>query len=267
MKILSSFLLVSFSFLCVSAYAQQPAPSELATMKKWKISQFDFGLGVDNDNFQNMSLDQLMSMAKNPNEISRSLEGFDEEVETFTGGAALYGNISLSPINLSTGTYRTDRELRLGFGLHSPKEAMVEYVSDAMDSSIIFCGLHGEFTLEAAYLYKGTWGRKFHWYYGFGMNAGTSFANQMLVISGKYYDPEEHEPEAEEGVNITETYKAKSVVYSRLYVPYGVHYALGDHWLVGLDFKTGIGVQFIAGEKANYIRKTGAFILGAKYRL
>lgn len=267
MKVLSTLILFSFGLISISSYAQQTPSKELVSKKKWKASQFDFGLGLDNDHYQSMSLNQLMSMAKNPDEISRSLEGFDEEIETYTGGGAIYGNISLAPLDLSTGTYRMDRELRLGFGLHSPKEAMVEYLSDEMDSSILFCGLHGEITLEAAYLYKGTWGKRFHWYYGFGVNGGASFANQMLVISSKYYNADDPSNDQNEGLDNTETYKAKSVVYSRLYVPYGVHYSLGDKWLVGLDFKTGIGVQFVQGEQANFINKTGSFVFGAKYRL
>ena len=64
-----------------------------------------------------------------------------------------------------------------------------------------------------------------------------------------------------------QTYEAKSVRYARAYVPYGLSYDVGRNWLVGLDFKTGVGVQKIEGEKVNYIRKTGAFIIGVKYLL
>jgi len=204
-------------------------------------------------------------MAKDPSEMQRDLVGFDEEVTTITAGAALYGNVGFAPLDPSTGQYRDDRELQFGIGFHSPKEAMVSYKNQGLDTSIVYCNLQSEITLETAYILKGRWGKKLQWYAGLGMNGGATFNNKMVLISGQYLEPGEHPSELDHAIQ--ESYAAKSVLYSRVYVPYGLHYQVSSNWQLGFDFRTGVGAQFIQGEKADFIKKTGALVIGARYKI
>lgn len=265
MNSLKQLLILCALVIPFSISAQMLNPKEISSLKKWKLVQFNFGLGADNDHYNSMSFEHLMAMAKDPTEMQRDLSGLDEEINTMTAGAALYANLGFSPIDHSTGTYRDDRELQLGVGIHFPKEAMVSFKNELMDTSIVYCNLQTEFTLDAAYLFKGRWGKKFQWYAGLGMNGGASTNNKMILISGKYLAPGEHPSTLDH--SIEETYEAKSVFYSRLYVPYGIHYSINKQWQIGFDFRTGVGAQFIQDERPDFIRKTGAFVIGARYRI
>ena len=88
-----------------------------------------------------------------------------------------------------------------------------------------------------------------------------------FLISGQYFEPGEH-PSTQPAEEMNkETFEAKQVYYTRVYVPYGIKCGIGSKWQVGFDMRTGIGGQFIQGEKANFIRKTSAFIISAKVDL
>ncbi|NNC86307.1 MAG: hypothetical protein HKN75_09505, partial [Bacteroidia bacterium] len=251
MKYSTLAAILALLFISNNTLAQNLSPKVIGEMSKWKVNQFNFGLGIDSDNYTSMSLTDLLVFAKDPHQMQRDLSMFNEEATTFTAGVALYTSASFSPLNRMTGKYKTDQELQIGIGLHSPKEAMISYKNEQLDSSIVFCNLHGEVTFEAAYLKRHIWNEKFHWYYGLGMNAGTSFGNEMMIISGAYFEPGAHPSTQESEETNVETFQAKHVLYSRVYIPYGLHYQVSNHWTMGLDFRYGIGMQSIQGEKTN----------------
>ncbi len=184
-----------------------------------------------------------------------------------TAGMAIFSSVGLAPLDVATGQYSTKRELRLGLGLHSPKEAMVAYKSEELDTSIVYCNLHGEFTLEGAYIAKGTFGKHGRCYAGIGVSGGLSFGNEMILISGRYFEPGAHPSEQVDKNPVMEIYAAKSVYYTRCFVPFGIHYGSEDNWSVGLDFRLGLGAQFVSGAQANFIRRTGMFAIGFMKKL
>ena len=262
-------VLLLFSPIISAQYVepdQMTDVQELSKMKKWQFNQMDWGVGIDNDHYDKMSLDLIMAFAKDPDQMQRDLSGMNEDATTVTRGAAYYTNISFSPLDASTGTYKTNRELKLGMGIHANKEAMLTYKNEDLDTSIVYCNLQSEITIEGAYLFKTKWGKRIHLYAGIGANVGATFNNEMVLITGKYFDEGEHPSEQPSDEMNAESYEAKSVAYSRIYIPYGIGYGIGQKTIIGLDFKTGVGVQKISGEQANYIKKTGAFILSVKYR-
>jgi len=260
-KIATCFILLCF--FINHSMAQKSQLENLKPAKKWQVNQFNFGLGFNWDRYESMSLNQLMVLAEDPEKMHRDLHNMQEEAITYALGAGLYYSVSLSPFNRSKGTYNDRQELRLGFALHSPKEAMVSYKNEIMDTSIVYCNIHGEFSLEGAYLFKGNLGPKLRWYIGGGINGGLTFGNEMIIISGKYFKPGQH-PTTQESLN-QEKYKAKPIYYSRAYIPYGLHYIINESISVGFDLRTGMGIQLIQGEKVNRIRRTGAFVLGLQY--
>jgi hypothetical protein len=264
------YALTTLIFLCfnsINLIGQYVETKQLPQKQKLHFDQIEFGIGIDNDHYNTMSLEEIMAFANNPEQMQRDLYGMEEVASTVNRGAAIYVNFGYAPLNKTTNSYRTDREWRFGVGLHCGKEAMLSYKNEDIDTSIVYCNLQSEITLESAYLLKGLWGKRFHWYYGAGMSLGSSFNNQMLLISGRYFGPDEHPSEQESYEKNVETFDAKSVYYARFYIPYGIGYGLNERWIIGFDFKTGIGVQKIQGKSSNYIKKTGAFVLGVKYRL
>ena len=258
------FTLIAWGLLIAPSIAQTATTLKLVPKPKWKASSLNFGLGVDWDKFESMSLERILVFAKNPERMQRDLQHLSEEATPVTAGVALYASISFSPLNYTTGNYSDNQELQLGIGIHSPKEAMVTYKNEDLDTSIVYCNIHGELTAEAAYVFKGRWGKRFHWYAGGGVNTGLTFANEMVIISGRYFEPGAH-PTTQESYEMNQDhYKAKPVYYTRAYIPYGIHYHVGKKMSIGFDFRTGLGLQMIKGASTNLITNTGSFILGVK---
>ncbi len=249
------------SLLTIFSYAQ-------SNVKRLKYNQFDFGLGVDNDQYHRMSLNNLTALAENPDALERDLSGMTEEISSKTDGLGLYFNRSYAPWNKKKGEYLSNQSLRVGIGMHSPKESMITYKNKELDTSIVYCNLHSEFTFEFAYLWNGAWGadKKFVWYCGVATNTSISLSNEMLLIEGEYFEPGAHPSTQESFEEKTQHFIAKPVVYNRFFVPYGVHRIVGKKWSVGFDARRGFGVQSILGGSSNLINKTGTFMIGAKFR-
>ncbi|MFT5723497.1 MAG: hypothetical protein ACI9JN_000611 [Bacteroidia bacterium] len=262
---INSMYLIAGTFLLLSATV---SIAQTTKIEKWQYKQFDFGLGVDNDHYHRMSLSNLKAFAENPEVLERDLSGMTEEISTSTAGLGLYLNRSYAPWSKEKGAYLSNQSLRVGIGLHSPKESMITYKNKALDTSIVYCNLHSEFTFELGYVWSGTWGakKKFIWYWGLGANTSVSLSNEMLLIEGQYFEPGAHPSTQESFEENTQRFLAKPVVYNRFYVPYGVHRVVGEHWSIGFDARRGFGVQTILGGSSNLINKTGTFMIGAKYR-
>lgn len=262
-KLKSLFLLL---FITTQVNAQFESASH-SNQYKWGITKINFGVGVNYDRFQSMSLNDLMTLAVDPSQMHRDLSKLTDETATSTAGAALYYNLNFSPNSNSTKFFNTQSEISIGVSLNSPKEAMVSFKNKDLDTSIVYCSLHGEMALNLAYQRKGKWGKRWNWYYGLGTNIGATFGNKVLIMSGKYYDEGAHPSTQQSLASNVETFGAKPIIYSRFYIPYGINYQVSPSLSFGLDFRSGLGTQFIKGEKANFIKKTGAWILGFQYHL
>lgn len=265
MKTRSVIFFFTLLFLPFIGQSQYVSPPSDLTSPKLNPTYLNLGLGIEHDRYNNMSLNQLMMMAENPSEMQRDLDGFSEQISTTTAGVGLFARVSFEIKDERTGTYRNDREIQIGMAIHSPREAMVTYNSVEMDSSIVFCNLNSEITLDGAYLFKGDFGKRTHWKLGIGSSLGGAFNREMILISGRSLEPDQHPSQQEFQETNVETFSAKPVFYSRLYVPYGVYVDVGKKMQLGFDARTGIGAQFIQGERVNFINKTGAFIFGLKY--
>ena len=258
--ILLSFLIVSFAF--DETKASDPI-SQVPTRNLF-FSSYDINLGVDNDHFGKMSLDRMMYMAKDPYQMERDLSGFEEEAITTAYGMAIYVNMGFKPLNKKTGTYRENREVRFGIGLHTPKEAMLSYKDAGRDTSIVYCNIQSEITLEGSYIFKSNMGKRFLWRFGFGGSLGHTFNNQMVLIHGRYYEPGSHPTEQPDEDIEKEYFQAKSVSYLRTFLIAGLSYKIGKKWAAGFEYRRGWGVQLVGGTDPHFIKKTGSFMLGLR---
>ncbi len=263
MKIFYVLIILISALTC--AQAQNPDVQFIEPSKKWKLTSVNAGLGFDWANYENMSLQGVLSFAKNPDELQRNLQNMEEEATTFTAGVALYASASLSPFNYEKNAYNQNQEVRVGLTLYSPKEAMVSFKNEVMDTSIVYCNVHSELAVEGAYILKGKWGKRINWSIGLGANAGFTFGNQMILMSGKYFEPGRH-PSEQESMQ-EDRYDAKNVYYMRAYIPYGLSYQVNEKVSAGFEARGGVGVQMISGEDSNFMQRTGSFILGIKYLL
>ncbi len=244
--------------LCLPVLAQKNTPS----LKKMKLTGISGSAGITFDKYNTMSLDQLTQIARQPELMRRDLDGLTEEASTQTAGASLFVNMTFSPHQKSKGTYLDNLEFRLGVGLNSAKESMVSYKNADMDTSLVFCNVNSELILETSYIFKHSFGKRMFLYFGVGANSSFSVNNEMMIISGKYFSEGEH-PSAQEQAGAI-TFEAKPILYSRVFVPWGIHMQASDRVSFGLDFRKGRGLQYTVGEKVNKIANTGAVMIGTR---
>lgn len=241
-----------------SASIEMPAP---------RISSFNASLGLDWMKYREMNLNRLLAFAENPRALQQDLTGLTEDVNSTSTGAALLLNVSLTPYNRRTQELNTHREIRIGVQFTSPREAMVAYKDEATDTSIVFCNLHGEIGLDGAYIVKGKLLKRLNGYAGIGSGVSITYANEMILLRGKYFEPGEHPMEQE----ITEenhlTYKAKPAFYTKVFLPMGLYYQINETWELGLDIRAGMGLQFIANETTAFLPGANAFFLGMRYSI
>ena len=234
----------------------------------WDLICFNSALGVETDRFRTMSLDQLMGFAKVSSELERDLDGFESTASTRTSGLGLFIGAGFGrktpPADLSAPT--TTSEVQVGVGVHTPREAMVTYRNKDMDTSIVYCNLHSEISLEAAWILKGQWSRFVHWNVGLGGNCGITVGNRMMVIEGRYLADGEHPSQQQASEMNKHSFGAKQAYFTRVFVPTGVKFRVGPRWQLGMDYRLGMGWQFVPGRTTNVIEFTNAGLIGVKYR-
>ncbi|MBK6775934.1 MAG: hypothetical protein IPG74_08870 [Flavobacteriales bacterium] len=137
-------------FLCLAlatplhTAAQQALPTAPLPTSGWRMTSLNFGTGVETDRFETMSLPQLMAFAKTSQELQRDLSQFDEKVTTTTSGLGLFVMAGFGRTKTVPTTTNTTSEVQVGVGLHTPREAMVTYRNQHMDTSIVYCNLQTE---------------------------------------------------------------------------------------------------------------------------
>lgn len=244
-------------------FPSSDAQEALDAAQKWGINGLQLQLGVDINEYASMSHAQLMGMAKNPSELTVDLSGLEEETRVHTGGGAL--NIGFL-IGKGSPSSPIESNLYTALILHSEKEAMVSFKNQALDTSVVFCNLHSEIALELAYLWSGTWGKRWNWSIGVGSNVGTTFSNQMILMTGEYFEPGQHPSSQEVSMSEPLKFEGRKVSYARMFIPFGVHYNLTKNASLGLNFKRGIGWQRVQGDGTHFIRQNigMALTLGLK---
>lgn len=247
----------------ISCAQQASAP------KAWGLTCFNSALGVETDRFRTMSLDHLMGFAKTTSELERDLDGFEATVATKTSGLGFFIGAGFGRKTVPTDATAptTTSEVQVGVGIHTPREAMVTYRNKDMDTSIVYCNLQSEISLETAWILKGQWSRFVHWNVGLGANGGITVGNKMMVIEGRYLADGEH-PSRQQAYEMNKhTFGAKQAYYTRIFLPTGVKFRVGPRWQIGMDYRLGMGWQFVPGHGTNVIEFTNAVLLGVKYRL
>lgn len=232
---------------------------------KWAINKYHIGFGFDVNRYDDINLTDILTYAKRPELMVRNLEQFSPEASLNAIGGALVVNVSVSPYSKSKGSYLNQHEFRMGVEFHSPKESMLSFKNPGLDTSIVYCNLHGAFALDAAYLYNGSWGNFVNWFVGIGGNTAASLGSEMVLMSGRYFEEGEH-PSSQE-VLTEERFEGKPVMYFKGYIPFGLHFRLTDKLSLGFENRIGGGIQKISGEASRRMKSTNTFLIGCKFRV
>jgi hypothetical protein len=233
----------------------------------WQLSSVQVGLALEYDRYNEMSFDRLSQFAVNEEDLGTVNSNFSAANATQTGSGAWMIHMSFSPVGESKINWLMDREIRIGLGFHTAKEAMVSFRNEQLDTSVVFCNLHEGMSFEGSYLVKGKFGkkRKWNWYAGLGWNGSASFNNQMVVLQGRYFAKDAHPTAQIINEDQTVRFNAKPVLYNRVFMPYGIHYQVAPVVSIGIDMRTGYGVQTVVGGGSQFIRKTGQFMISTRF--
>lgn len=235
--------------------------------KKWQSTNVYVSMGLSFADYGKMSAEGIMRYAQNPEALQKNLSQMDEEVTAYTAGLVLQTGIALSPFKASTQSFLNNQELRIGINLYTDKEAMLSYKNENLDTSIVYCNIHSELALESAYLFKGNLGKKIIWFVGTGANAGLTFDNEMILMAGRYFGPDEHPSTQESFEENKEIFEARQLYHLRVFIPYGLHFQASNAFSIGLEGRKGIGIQAVNGRANNFMRKTNALALSARFYL
>lgn len=234
----SSLLIAALTTLTFSSTAQ--IETEIPN-NKWKISSIGGEYGFIRDSYQKMDMGTMIDFTKNPALLERDLYGYTENLYRTSSGVKLGLNVTLTSGKM---TSNWSNEIRLG-AFYSGREPMITYNSgsgfDDDHSSIIYCNVVNEISLDGAYIFRRT-SDKFDWfsvYGGIGVNLGSSFSSKLIVMENDFNFQNED-------WNFTqESYDAKSSVFSRVYLPVGMQFTLFKHYNLGLESNIGIGMQSV----------------------
>lgn len=225
-----------------------------------QVSGAEIGVVIHTDHFHRMDLATVLSLAQNPADVSRNLDGLEAVEHLSVTGMGISKRLGLHRPQ----SHIRRSEIQLEFALHAPKEAMLVYGDEATDTSIVFCSIQREASLGAAWLYRGDWGKWIHWHIGPAASIGTSYRNELLVISGKFLPQEAHPSELDEPV--TETYRARGTRYGRVFLQHGFLFGKPSGWNFGWTSRHGIGTQWVSGRSAQSIRHSHQWMLTARFQ-
>jgi hypothetical protein len=247
---------------CISANAQDFYTPE-ATPSGLSKGTITFNMGIYTDNFRSVSLEDMMNIAENPEQVERDLSGLEASPRASATGGAFNLNYRFDPNPVNTGS--VDTEVSVGVTVQKEKEAMLSYQNKDIDTSIVYCSIHKEMGIEAAYLLTGTFGDHVFWNAGVGASGGMTYDNSLLVLTGRYFGPDEH-PSSQEEIQM-ESFEAKPMYYGRAYIQHGIGFLAGKHWALGMNFKNGFGVQKIKGGNTNPFTHTSLSMISVGFKL
>ena len=256
-KLSLAAILMTYASVAQIDYVSEPAPTRFSS------HTITMNLCFDTDNFKAVSLEDMMNLADDPNQVERDLTGLEAAPRLSTTGASAYFNYRFDPNpKPDNGTINT--EISVGGSVVGDKEAMLSYQNKDLDTSIVYCSIHKEVGLEAAFLLTGLLGQHAYWSVGIGGSGSMTYDNNLLVLSGRYFGPDEH-PSNQEGISM-ESYSARPMYFGRVFLQHNIGFLAGKHWMLGMQFRQGVGMQQISGGRSNTFTHSSLGMVSVGYR-
>ncbi|MBL4658039.1 MAG: hypothetical protein JKX73_08575, partial [Flavobacteriales bacterium] len=219
------------------------------------LSSVDIRMGVEIDTYRNMSPEWMKDHTKNPSDIDFDASSFTTTSHAHVSGMSLGGHMSFTNPRVTEGKKHTYRELRFGAHAIVGGEALVTFTEtdERTDStytkSLMYCLVDNEIRVGADYKIKSSWGR-INAFVGIGAQLGGTLNSEMLVFNSEFVSENVEEGEIDDDAWMgpdmetmdVETFEAKSSLYLRAYVPFGVSLRLCERTEIGLEHRLGIGV-------------------------
>lgn len=240
------------------------AQTETTKSPTWRLSSFGLNIGTVHDVYQRMNLDMMYDFTQNSALLDRDLTGMEEILYRESSGGRVGLNVTLSADRPNA---RYGHEIRLG-AFFSNREPLISYhapseFGEASGSSIIYCNVVNEVSLEGTYLLRRSLGKKekFSLYGGAGISLGSSFNNKLVVMESS------SDSTGMFASGSDSFYAGKSSLFTRVNVPVGIQANLINR--VSFNFETiiGVGMQSVFGGRNYFIPFSGGIRLGISYNL
>ncbi|MBL4752772.1 MAG: hypothetical protein JKY52_04105 [Flavobacteriales bacterium] len=240
----------------------------------YTLSSVHFRTGLELDYYEDISPDWMKNHIDNPEKIDFDANGFEIISYASVIGLAFGGQLSFINPRISIGKFRTSRQINFGIDFTVGREALVtfskteEQTDSTYNQNQIYCLMANEFRIGGEYRYVSSWGR-YNAFVGGGVQLGAALNNKMIVFDDSYAianDNDEMVDYEEENnySSIIDTYKAKSSLYLRAFIPFGISMRVSN-FEIGMEHKLGIGAEQVIGGNASFLYSAGLTYLTLGY--
>jgi len=253
---------VALIFMATTASAQTKTMQKTSN---WRIGSIGLDIGHVHDVYQRMNLDMMYDFTRNSALLDRDLSGLKERLYRESSGNRLGLNVILKRNRPDA---RFDHEIRLG-AFYSNREPMIlydyatPYFDDLSTSTVIYCNVVNEASLEGTYLLRKSFGKNdwFSTYAGLGVFLGGSFNNRLVVMESAT------DTEGNETLQENNFYAAKSSVFTRAQLPIGIQATVLKKVNFSLETHFGVGMQSVVGGRSYFMPTTTGLRFGVSYNL
>ncbi|MCJ8290028.1 MAG: hypothetical protein HRT58_10220 [Crocinitomicaceae bacterium] len=242
------------------------AYSQSGTTKKGKLilASVSFEMGRTIDRYPKVDLDMMYDLTKSSTVLDRNLTGhdilFDQDVE----GSRIGASIALVPFSKKQNHYFTNSEIRLGL-FYSERGTHLSYsltTTSGAFNSVSYSTRFKELSLNAAYVWKYSpkFAERFTLHGGLGLGLGSTFSDKTSVAEHLSSGQTNEIPES-----IFNTYEGNSSLFTRVYTPLGIDFALAERFDIGLESTLGLGLQTVYSGESYSIPLSGSLAIKLSY--
>ena len=241
----------------------------------YTLSAINYKTGVEGDFYPNISPEWMKNHTKDPSKLEFDNNGFETTNYAHVGGLTIGGHlIYVNPRNLD-GRKNKYREIKLGVDVIVAGEALVTFTEtdERTDSTYVnsrmYCLVNQEFRIGGEYRHRTSWGR-LSTFVGIGAHMGATFNSKMLFLKGGsvsengMVDDEEFTSPNMDDMDV-EIYAAKSSIYMRAFIPFGISVRTGRRIELGIEHRLGVGMEQVINGDTNFMRHAGFSYLTVTY--
>lgn len=226
--------------------------------KKWKLTQINVGVIVNEDIVPINQLEKLASGLSNGQEDNTGRElNTENNWYRGTSGGGYNLNLSFSPYNYLKGERNLRHNVILGVTFMPFKELMVNYnstLTDLEDNDITYCEYYSELNFSLGYRYSLPINKWMSLFAGVNGEVGNTFGNKLVTLG-----------EGDISINTGTSTKRNIIGTMRGGVNAGIE--INPTSRLGMFFKMGLGQGMMAFAGGVYRVNTKDFSFGLTYSL
>ena len=254
--------LLLLSLLLLSGHAHSQTQDSLK--RPFILASMSFEWGQMQDRYTEINLATMYDLTKNPTDLDRDLSAHSVLYDRLVTGSRLGFSIALIPFSKKIGDYSTTSELRIGL-FYSVRGTHLSYNFQDTSGAIQetnYSTRFKELSATAAYVWKYNpkFAERFTLSGGLGLGIGSTLFDKTSVAEHFSQGGLNEIPFSKFNV-----YEGKSSLFTRLFVPLGIDFALSERFDIGLTATAGMGFQTVYGGGNYTIPLSGSLAVRLSY--